>query len=579
MVSVNGLMLIMGALLLVSILAVSVSNRLGAPLLLTFLVVGMLAGEEGVLGIGFDNPELAFVIGSLALIVIIFDGGMRTNRERFRVALGPALTLATLGVAMTCALTAVGVVLLFDLPWPTALLIGAILSSTDAAAVFGIFQSKNLKIKQRVASTLEIESGTNDPMAIILTMAITAIIASNESFSLAVISLDILQQVTIGFIGGWVGGRLFIWLTQKITVQFSFFPLLALATAIVMYAVTSSVGGSGYLAIYLMGYKIGNSRLPQLPHILQVQDGLAWLSQIMMFLILGLLVTPSHLIEHWHLSLGVAVLMIFISRPIAVVVGLLPFTFPWREQVFISWVGLRGAVPIILALYPWLTGVPNPELYFDVAFMVVMVSLIVQGWTIAPMARWLGLEIPPPAEPDRRMPLDQLGAKDLMEAWGFQISERCVACDKKWSELHWGVELGYVGIIRNGEWLHPRVDPVIQEGDLVVVVAKLEDIDTVSKVLATDGKPKELQSSEFFGDFTLNGELMLQDIAGFYPIGELDEESAQTTLTDYFDMKFHRRVVVGDHLRLGNVILTVREVNDVGVIRQVGVKIVEEKAN
>lgn len=579
MISVNGLMLIMGSLLLVSILAVAVSNRLGAPLLLTFLVIGMLAGEEGVLGIAFDNPELAFVIGSLALIVIIFDGGMRTNRERFRVALGPALTLATLGVAMTCALTAVGVVLLFDLPWPTAFLIGAILSSTDAAAVFGIFQSKNLKIKQRVASTLEIESGTNDPMAIILTMAITGIIASSETFSLVTISLDIIKQVILGFIGGWLGGRLFIWLTQKITVQFSFFPLLALATAVVMYAVTAGVGGSGYLAVYLMGYKIGNSRLPQLPHILQVQDGMAWLSQIMMFLILGLLVTPSHLIEHWHLSLGVAVLMIFISRPISVIVGLLPFNFPWREQVFISWVGLRGAVPIILALYPWLTGVPNPELYFDVAFVVVMVSLIVQGWTIAPMARWLGLEIPPPAEPDRRMPLDQLGAKDPMEAWGFQISDRCVACDKKWKELKWDVNIEFIGIIRQGEWIHPNNDPVIQEKDLLVVIAKLEDIDAVSKVLATDGQPKDLQSSEFFGDFTLNGDLALQDIAGFYPIGEMDESTAQTTLTDYFGMKFHRRAVIGDHLRLGNIVLTVRDVNDSGVIRQVGVKILEEKAN
>src|SRR5690606_36586487 len=258
------------------------SNRLGAPLLLTFLVVGMLAGEEGVLGIGFDNPELAFVIGSLALIVIIFDGGMRTNRERFRVALGPALTLATLGVALTCALTAAGVVWLFDLPWPTALLIGAILSSTDAAAVFSIFQSQNLRIKQRVASTLEIESGTNDPMAIILTMTLTSIIASAETFSLGWISVDVVQQVVIGYLAGWIGGRSFVWMAQKISVQFSFFPLLSAASAVVIFAITSGIGGSGYLAVYLMGYKIGNSRLPQLPHILQVQDGLAWLSQIMM---------------------------------------------------------------------------------------------------------------------------------------------------------------------------------------------------------------------------------------------------------------------------------------------------------
>lgn len=569
----------MGSLLLISILAAVVSNRLGAPLLLTFLIVGMLAGEEGVLGIEFSNPELAFFIGSLALVIILFDGGMRTHKERFRVALWPAISLATVGVALTCAITAAGVVWLFDLPWPTALLIGAILSSTDAAAVFSIFQSQNLRIKQRVASTLEIESGTNDPMAIILTMTLTSIIASAETFSLAWISLDVVQQVVIGYLAGWVGGRAFVWMAQKISVQFSFFPLLAAASAVVIFAMTSGIGGSGYLAVYLMGYKIGNSRLPQLPHILQVQDGLAWLSQIMMFLILGLLVTPSHLMEHWTLSLSVAVLMIFVARPLAVLVSLIPFVFPWREQVFISWVGLRGAVPIILALYPWLTGVPNQELYFDIAFMVVMVSLIVQGWSLAPMARWLGLEVPAPAEPDRRMPLDRLGSKDPMEVWAYQISERSPACDHRWDELRWNVEVEFVGIIREGEWLLPKSQPVLQEADTVIVVAKLEHVAAISRVLAAGGKTTELQSSEFFGDFTLRGDLLLKDVAGFYPVGSLDSKLLAMSLHDYFTQKFHRRVVVGDQLQLGLVLLTVREVTDDGFIQQVGVKLLEEKAN
>lgn len=569
----------MGSLLLISILAAVVSNRLGAPLLLTFLVVGMLAGEEGVLGIEFSNPELAFFIGSLALVIILFDGGMRTHKERFRVALWPAISLATVGVALTCAITAAGVVWLFGLPWPTALLIGAILSSTDAAAVFSIFQSQNLRIKQRVASTLEIESGTNDPMAIILTMTLTSIIASAEKFSLAWISIDVVQQIVIGYLAGWIGGRAFVWMAQKISVQFSFFPLLAAASAVVIFAITSGIGGSGYLAVYLMGYKIGNSRLPQLPHILQVQDGLAWLSQIMMFLILGLLVTPSHLMEHWALSLSVAALMIFVARPLAVLVSLIPFVFPWREQVFISWVGLRGAVPIILALYPWLTGVPNQELYFDIAFMVVMVSLIVQGWSLAPMARWLGLEVPAPAEPDRRMPLDRVGSKDPMEVWAYQISERSPACDHRWDELRWNVDVEFVGIIREGEWLLPKIQPVLQEADTVIVIAKLEHVDAISRVLATGGKTTELQSSEFFGDFTLRGDLLLKDVAGFYPVGSLDDKLLGMSLHDYFTEKFHRRVVVGDQLQLGLVLLTVREVTDDGFIKQVGVKLLEEKAN
>jgi cell volume regulation protein A len=577
--SITGIMLLMGSLLLISILAAVVSNRLGAPLLLTFLVVGMLAGEEGVLGIEFSNPELAFFIGSLALVIILFDGGMRTHKERFRVALWPAISLATVGVALTCALTASGVVWLFDLPWPTALLIGAILSSTDAAAVFSIFQSQNLRIKQRVASTLEIESGTNDPMAIILTMTLTSIIASAESFSIGWVSLDIVQQVVFGYFAGWVGGRAFVWIAQKISVQFSFFPLLAAASAVVIFAMTSGIGGSGYLAVYLMGYKIGNSRLPQLPHILQVQDGLAWLSQIMMFLILGLLVTPSHLMEYWTLSLSVAVLMIFVARPLAVLISLIPFVFPWREQVFISWVGLRGAVPIILALYPWLTGVPNQELYFDIAFMVVMVSLIVQGWSLAPMARWLGLEVPAPAEPDRRMPLDRVGSKDPMEVWAYQISERSPACDHHWDELRWNVDVEFVGIIRDGEWLLPKSQPVLQESDTVIVVAKLKHVDAISRVLAAGGKPTELQSSQFFGDFTLRGELMLKDVASFYPVGDLDSRLFGMSIHEYFTERFHRRVVIGDQLQLERVILTVRDVTDDGFIKQVGVKLLEEKTN
>ena len=566
----------MGALLLISILAAVVSNRLGAPLLLTFLVVGMLAGEEGVLGIEFSNPELAFFIGSIALVIILFDGGMRTHKERFRVALWPAISLATIGVALTCAITAAGVVWLFDLPWPTALLIGAILSSTDAAAVFSIFQSQNLRIKQRVASTLEIESGTNDPMAIILTMTITSMIAAADSFSWGWMTFDVLQQLVIGYLAGWVGGRFFVWLAQRITVQFSFFPLLAAATAVVFFALTSSMGGSGYLAVYLMGYKIGNSRLPQLPHILQVQDGLAWLSQIMMFLILGMLVTPSHLIQYWPLSLSVAVMMIFIARPIAVLISLIPFSFPWKEQVFVSWVGLRGAVPIILALYPWLTGIPNQELYFDIAFMVVLVSLIVQGWSLAPMARWLGLEVPAPAEPDRKMPLDRVGSKDPMELWAFQITERSPACDHYWSELRLDAPAEFVGIIRDGEWMMPNAEPQLCEGDTALVVAKVEFVDAISRVLAAGGKATELQTSEFFGDFSLRGDLSLTDVASFYPIGELDDAIKALTLNDYFTEKFHRRVVVGDYLQLGSVRLTAREVTDDGFIKQVGVKLLSQ---
>ena len=575
MADLTSVMLLMGSLLLVSILAAVVSSRLGAPLLLVFMIVGMLAGEEGILGIEFNQPEIAFFIGSLALVIIIFDGGMRTKKERFRVALWPAISLATLGVALTCSLTAVGIVYLFDIPWPMALLMGAILSSTDAAAVFGIFQSQNLKIKQRVASTLEIESGTNDPMAVILTMTMTSLIASAEVFSFAAVSLEVLQQLLVGLLGGWLGGRTFVWMARKITVQFSFFPLLAAASAVVVFALTSTLGGSGFLAAYLMGYVIGNARLPQLVHILQVQDGLAWLSQIMMFLILGLLVTPSHLMDNLVLALSVAGVMIFLVRPLAVFLSLLPFSFPIKEQVFISWVGLRGAVPIILALYPWLSGLPDQELFFDIAFVVVLVSLVLQGWTIVPMARWLKLEVPAEAEPDRRMPLDQVGSEEPLELWSYQITERSPACDHAWHELRWSVPLEFVGLVRAGQWLRPSERPQLREDDKVLVVAQVKHIDEISRVLSAGGKARSLNATDFFGDFTLNGNLSLADIAAFYPLGELDEKLQSKTLHDYFSYKFHRRMVVGDQLVLGQVQLTIRELDEQDQITKVGVKLLD----
>jgi len=570
--AINSMMLVVGLLLLISILAGVLSARLGAPILLTFLVIGMLAGEEGVLGLQFNSPDIAFLIGSAALVIILFDGGMRTHTDRFRVALWPAVSLATVGVALTCTILATGIVYLFNLPWETALLVGAILSSTDAAAVFGIFQSKGMKIKQRVASTLEIESGTNDPMAVILTLTLTMALVTGRELSITTLMSQVAIQLVLGLLGGYIGGRLFIIMARKIPVSFTFFPLLAAASAIVIYAFTTSLNGSGFLAVYLMGYLIGNARLPQLIHILQVQDGLAWLSQIMMFLILGLLVTPSQLLEHAPLALMVAVILIFVARPLATVICLLPFSFPWREQVFISWVGLRGAVPIILALFPWLNGLPNQSLYFDVAFFVVLVSLLVQGSSIAFVARKLGLEVPSQAEPKQRMPLEAIPSKDALEVWEYDIDRTSPACDHVWQELRLPAAASFVGLIREGSWIQPEANPTLTEGDALLVVARVSDIDAISRVFASGGTGPYLNEKDFFGDFTLHGDLTLADVASFYPVGDLPESLKQRTLAAYISYKFHRRVVVGDQLRLGNVLLTVRQLDGQGDIINVGVK-------
>ncbi len=568
----NTLLLICGLLLVISILASVLSNRLGAPILLTFLIIGMLAGTDGIIGLDFDDPDMAFFIGSTALVIILFDGGMRTNPQRFRVALWPAISLATVGVALTCTLVACAAVFWFGLPWPAALLIGAILSSTDAAAVFGIFQSQGLQIKERVGATLEIESGTNDPMAVILTLTMTAAVASGRFDVWYLMLADVIWQLVGGLLFGWLGGRLFIIAARKLPLSFTFFPLLAVASAVLVFATTATLQGSGFLAVYLMGFVIGNARLPQLVHILHVQDGLAWLAQITMFLILGLLVTPSHLLEYLPVALGIAFALIFVARPIAVLISLLPFSFPWREQIFMSWVGLRGAVPIILALFPWLSGVEQQELYFDIAFVVVMVSLLIQGWTIAPLARWLNLEVPKRPQPQQRMPLSSVPSKEALEVWLYRIDKDSPACDHSWSELKLTAPATFVGLVRDGEWIQPETKPVVEEGDDLLVAATARDIDEVSRILASGGRGLKVNDKGFFGDFSLRGDLTFTELSSVYPLGNVDDTLMGKMLKDYFTEKFHRRVVIGDMITVGDVVLTVREIDELGEVKSLGIK-------
>ncbi|RUO39671.1 potassium/proton antiporter [Idiomarina aquatica] len=568
----NTLLLICGLLLVISILASVLSNRLGAPILLTFLIIGMLAGTDGIIGLDFDDPDMAFFIGSTALVIILFDGGMRTNPQRFRVALWPAISLATVGVALTCTLVACAAVFWFGLPWPAALLIGAILSSTDAAAVFGIFQSQGLQIKERVGATLEIESGTNDPMAVILTLTMTAAVASGRFDVWYLMLAEVIWQLVGGLLFGWLGGRLFIIAARKLPLSFTFFPLLAVASAVLVFATTATLQGSGFLAVYLMGFVIGNARLPQLVHILHVQDGLAWLAQITMFLILGLLVTPSHLLEYLPVALGIAFALIFVARPIAVLISLLPFSFPWREQVFMSWVGLRGAVPIILALFPWLSGVEQQELYFDIAFVVVMVSLLIQGWTIAPLARWLNLEVPKRPQPQQRMPLSSVPSKEALEVWLYRIDKDSPACDHSWSELKLTAPATFVGLVRDGEWIQPETKPVVEEGDDLLVAATARDIDEVSRILASGGRGLKVNDKGFFGDFSLRGDLTFTELSSVYPLGNVDDTLMGKMLKDYFTEKFHRRVVIGDMITVGDVVLTVREIDELGEVKSLGIK-------
>ncbi|MGY5797227.1 potassium/proton antiporter [Rheinheimera faecalis] len=567
----NLTILVAGALFFSSIVATLISARLGAPLLLIFLVIGMLAGEDGLLGIKFGNPDVALLIGSIALVIILFDGGMRTHPDRVRVVLAPAAVLATLGVVLTCGILGVAASYLFNLTLLEGLLLGAILSSTDAAAVFSIFQSAGLNIKERVASTLEIESGSNDPMAVMLTFTLVGVLAGQSELNWS-LSTVFFQQAVVGAAVGYGAGRFFVLLCRKLPLSAAFFPLLAVSYALLIYGLTNQFGGSGFLAVYLMGFLIGNARLPQIQQILRMHDGLAWLSQIIMFLMLGLLVTPSKLMEYAIPALILALVMIFIARPIAVFLSLVPFHFPKKDQVFISWVGLRGAVPIILALFPWLAGVPNKDLYFNVAFFVVIVSLLIQGWSIAPVARWLKLEVPPEPGPDHSMTLDSVDSNDLLQVLSFKVGKGSPIVDSDWQQLNMSPDVSYLGVLRKGEWIKAEQSPSFQLNDMLLVLSKAKDVKAVSDKVSTSAEQTSLDKLDFFGDFVLNGEITLNELDGFYSIKFAEDQDPTQSLSEYITEKFHRRVVVGDQVQLDQLVLTVRQIDDHDQILQVGIK-------
>jgi cell volume regulation protein A len=398
------------ALVAFSILLGQLSTRFGAPLLLVFLAIGMLAGEDGPGGILFSDYGAAFIIGSLALAVILFDGGLRTSRDTLRLALGPAVALASVGVAITAVLVGLVAALLLDFSWPAALLIGSIVASTDAAAVFALLRLKGMDVQRRTAATLEAESGLNDPVAVFLTVLFTEYLIAADGPGLGEVVLRLVLQMAGGAVIGVAGGHLLTRLINRLSLAAGLYPILALSLALVIFGGALAVGASGFLAIYAAGVVLGNSRHREAVSIDRFHDGMAWLAQIALFLMLGLLVTPHDLLRGWDVALALSLVLMLVARPLAVALCLLPFRFTWQEIVFIGWVGLRGAVPIYLATIPILAGAPNATIYLNLAFVAVLTSLVLQGWSVAWFARALGLELPPKPERPLRQELGLPGA-------------------------------------------------------------------------------------------------------------------------------------------------------------------------
>ncbi|MCK9504142.1 MAG: potassium/proton antiporter [Porticoccaceae bacterium] len=395
-------LLVVAALVFIAVLAGILSARIGFPFLLIFLLAGGIAGEDG-LGIEFTNFNLSFWVGNIALAVILIDGGLRTNFDTFRTGLKPSLLLATLGVLVSTVLTAAAAVWLLDLTWPMGLLLGAIVGSTDAAAVFSVLKGSGIRINERVASTLEIESGMNDPMAVYLTLTFIGVATAMNGGDSAHLSwqqilIDLTQQFGIGGILGIAGGFAIAWLMPRMRIfldgESGILALLLISAGIGVFALTTWLGGSGFLAVYVYGVIVGNRARRSVRQALSAMDGFAWLAQAGMFLLLGLLVTPSQALPTMLPALGVALFLMLVARPLAVWLCLAPFRFRTNEITFIAWVGLRGAVPIVLAIFPVMANIEGASIFLNVAFVVVIISLLFQGGTLPWFARRLGLALP-----------------------------------------------------------------------------------------------------------------------------------------------------------------------------------------
>ena len=586
--TLNILYLVGALLIFASIMASTLSARLCVPLLLLFLAVGVLAGEQGILGIEFSQYNIANFVGQAALACILLDGGLRTSFKSFRVGLKPAITLATWGVLATVMVLGVFVTWLLGVDWRVGMLMAAIVGSTDAAAVFSLLRNGGVKLNDRVQATLELESGANDPLAILL---VTGLIALNVDpagqTALAFLGL-LFQQLSVGLGMGLLFGYLLSRLLPKVHLAEGMYAILILSAGLSVFAATNLLGGSGFLAVYLAGVLIGNYKVRSTEHVMRVMDSFAWLSQAVLFVVLGLLVTPSNVINVWHYSVAIAAFMILIARPIAVYTSVKPFKFKDREIGFISWVGLRGAVPITLAILPIMAGIDEAFLLFDIAFGVVVLSLILQGTTIPIMANLFKVRIPNNKDPKEENEV-WVSDKASITLYEFEVKSGAFAIGRHPMGISKRIspdEISVFALVRGQQVMVVEEDTKLKFGDSVWYAMRGNYASKIAKIF-NDTTLDRKAIDDFYGDWLLSPSVKLGDLPFFTGVMTSDslveklkskpedpsKSMWQQTVAEYVKGSLGTAPVSGDTVAINDEwSLVVKEVDDKGKLRTIGLK-------
>jgi potassium/hydrogen antiporter len=565
--SVSIAILLGAVLVMAGILSSLLALRFGAPLLLVFLLIGVMAGEAGPGKVQFDDLRTTYLVGSVALALILFDGGLRTRFQNISAVIAPSMVLATIGVLLTALITAPVAKYALDLNWTEALLVGAVVASTDAAAVFLLVHAQGLRLRPRVGATLEAESGTNDPFAVFLTLMLVELISVGSS-SFTHVAIELGREAVLGAITGILGGRIVVIALNRVALPQGLHAPFVLTAALVIFGATQMAHASGFLAVYLAGIIIGNRPTRAHNAVVTFLDAATWLAQIVMFVLLGLLASPQRLVGSIGPAVIVALVLMLVARPLAVFICLAPFRFNWREKIFIAWTGLRGAVAIFLASIPMLVGLSKAYLYFDVAFVIVVISLLLQGWTLAAAARRLHVALPRADRGPRRVELDLPGQLE-QQLVGYSVRPKSLffrrGLTPSWSRP--------TLVIRDQHILSPAEADPVRPGDYLYLLAPPEKAEALDRFFV-DMPPSSAPDPHLLGDFTVSGEHTLGELAEVYGI-KIDADQTGLTLADYFDIHLDHAPKEGATLDLDAIVLVARSISG-GRVNMIGLRLPED---